>query len=190
MLDDWRGSEYACVQTASNNVLCHQCKHLMGYFEFLYGSDIIFLLLIIPEKLHRQYLVKKPEEAETDVLFLVNTIQYPRTLKNSIHYSNKPVPPPFFYSDTNPLFGHVLIHLFDKNHVLVVTVEFIWFLLLNILSFNFVPTSAKGSQDSGEARWSVVVLTSHTSHTAFVLDVCCTVQSAHVPFSAAVCPPW
>ena len=107
MLDDWRGSEYACVQTASNNVLCHHCKHLMGYFEFLYGSDMIFLLLIIPEKLHRQYLVKKPEEAETDVLFLVNTIQYPRTLKNNIHYSNKPVPPPFFYSDTNPVFGHV-----------------------------------------------------------------------------------
>ena len=46
----------------------------------------------------------------------------------------------FFHSDTNPVFGQVLIHSFDKTHALVVTVELIWLLLLNIPSFNFVPT--------------------------------------------------
>ena len=85
---------------------------------------------------------------------LVNTIQYPRTLQNNIYHSNKRVPPPFFHSDTNPVFGHVLIHSFDKTHVLVVTVELIWLLLLNILSFNFVSTPKKfllGWQDPEEA---------------------------------------
>ena len=79
---------------------------------------------------------------------LVNTIQYPRTLQN------KRVPPPFFHSDTNRVFGHVLIHSFDKTNVLVVTEELIWLLLLNILSFKFAPTSNKfllGWQDSEEA---------------------------------------
>ena len=74
---------------------------------------------------------------------LVNTIQYPHTLQNNNYRSNKRLPPPFFHSDTNPVFGHVLILFFDKTHVLVVTVESIWLLLLNILSFNFVPTSNK-----------------------------------------------
>ena len=52
------------------------------------------------------------------------------------------------------MFGHVLIQSYDKTHALVVTVELIWLLLLNILSFNFAPTSNKfllGWQDSGEA---------------------------------------
>ena len=74
---------------------------------------------------------------------LVNTIQYPRTIKNNIYYSSKRVPPPFFHSDTNPVFRHVLIHSFDKTHVLVVTMGLIWFLLLNILSYNFVSTPNK-----------------------------------------------
>ena len=59
-----------CVQIASNNVLCHHNKRLMGYFEFLYGSGIICLPLNIPEKLHWQHLFKKPEEAETHRLYL------------------------------------------------------------------------------------------------------------------------
>ena len=49
----------------------------------------------------------------------------------------------FFYSDTNPVFGHVLIHSFGKTHVLVVTAELIWLLRLNILSFNFFQTRNK-----------------------------------------------
>ena len=47
-----------------------------------------------------------------------------------------------------------VIHSFDKTHVLVVTMELIWLLLLNILSFNFVPMSNKFQldwQDSEEA---------------------------------------
>ena len=35
---------------------------------------------------------------------------------------------------------------------------------------------------------AAVILTSHTSYTAFLLDVCCAVQSGHIPFFAAVCP--
>ena len=52
------------------------------------------------------------------------------------------------------MFGHVLRHSFDKTHVLVVTVELTWLLLLNILSFNFVTKPKKfllGLQDSEEA---------------------------------------
>ena len=42
----------ACIQMASNNVLRHDNKPLMGYFELLYDSGIIFLPLNVPEKLH------------------------------------------------------------------------------------------------------------------------------------------
>ena len=70
-------------------------------------------------------------------------MQYPFTLKNNSCNSNKRVPAPFFHSDTNLIFGHVLIHSFDKTHVLVVTAELIWLLLLNVLSFNFVSTPNK-----------------------------------------------
>ena len=41
------------------------------------------------------------------------------------------------------MFGHVLIHYFDKTLYLVGTVELIWLLLLNIISFNFAPPSNK-----------------------------------------------
>ena len=154
ILDAWRGSEYGCTQIAPNNVLCHHNKRLMKYFKFLYGSRIIWLPLNIPEVLHQQHLFEKPEEAETHRFILRNTIQYPRTLKNNIYYWSKRVPPPLFHSDTNPVFCHVLIHSFDKTHVLVVTVKLIWLLLLNILSFNFIPMPNKsllGWQDSEEA---------------------------------------
>ena len=126
----------------------------MGYFKFLYGLGIICLPLNIPEKLHWQHLFEneKPEEAETHRLYL--TIQYPRTLKNNMYHSNKCVLSPFFHSDTDPVFGHVLIYCFDKTHVLVETVELIWLLLLNIWSFNFVSTPNKfwlGWEDSEKA---------------------------------------
>ena len=87
-------------------------------------------------------------------VILVNAIQYPSTLKSDIYHSNKRVPPPFFHSNTNPVFVHVLIHYFDKIHVLFGTVELIWFLLWNILSFNFAPAPNQfllGWQDSEEA---------------------------------------
>ena len=117
---------------------------------------------------------------------LVNTIQYPCTLKSNIYHSDKRGPPPFFHLDTNHVLGHVLIHSFDKTHVLVVTVELIWLLFLNILSFNFVPTPnqflrLKRFRKSYVNR-SDVVLTNHTSCTVFLLNVSCAVQCGHVPF--------
>ena len=79
---------------------------------------------------------------------LVNTIQYSRILQNNIYYPNKRLPPQFFLSDTNPVFGQALIHYFEFSGC---TVERIWLLLFNILSFNFVPTPKifmLGQQDS------------------------------------------
>ena len=35
------------------------------------------------------------------------------------------------------ILGHLLVHSVDKTYVLILTVEWIWLLLLNILSFNF-----------------------------------------------------
>ena len=66
------------------------------------------------------------------------TLQYTCTLK-----SNKREPLPLFHLDTNPVFGHILIHSVVKTRVPVVTVELIWLLLLNIMSFDFVPTRNK-----------------------------------------------
>ena len=124
---------------------------------------------------------------------LSQLIQYnPYTLKSNIYHSSKREPPPFFHLDTNPVFGHVLIHSIDKTHVLVVTVESIWLLFLNIISFNFVPTPNKFLRLKRCRKSYVnrpdVVLTNHTSYTAFLLDVHCAVQCGHVHFFAAVCP--
>ena len=63
-------------------------------------------------------------------------------------------PWPFFHLDTIPVLGHALIDSVDKTYFLVVTVQLIWLLFLNILSFNFVPMPNKsllGWQDSEEA---------------------------------------
>ena len=106
--------------------------------------------------------LRKSQKRKRLIAFiLVNTIQYPCTLQNNIYHSNKRVPLPFFNSDTNPVFCHLLIHSFGKTHVLVVTMELIWLLLLNILSFNFIPTLNKfllSWQDSQESMESAVVL--------------------------------
>ena len=110
----------------------HHNKHLMGYFEFLHGSRIICLPLNISVKLHWQY-----------VFIFVNKIQYPRTLKNNTCHSNKRGPPLLFHLDTNPVIGHALVHSADKTHALVVTVDLIWLLFLNILSFNFAAARRK-----------------------------------------------
>ena len=95
--------------------MCHHSKHLMGYFEFLPGSRIIYLLLNISEKLHWQHLFGKLEEGKTIVFIFVNTMQYPHTLKNNIYHPNKRRTLPFFYSNTNPLLGHIMVHSVDKN---------------------------------------------------------------------------
>ena len=58
------------------------------------------------------------------------------------------------------ILGHLLVHSVDKTYVLVLTVEWIWLLLLNILSFNFflrLPAAVLSKQ------WQ--------SYTAFLLEV-------------------
>ena len=119
------------------------------------------------------------------VFILVNTIQYPRTLKNNIHHSNKRGASPFFHSNTNPVLAYVLIHPVDTTHVLVVTMELISLLFLNTLSFNFFPTFFRRSYVDHPA----VVLTNHTSYVAFLLDVRCDVQSGYVPFFCSCLSP-
>ena len=134
----------------------------MRYFEFLYGSGIIASLWIF-QKNSIDNISPKSQKKQTLIAFiLVNTTQYPHTLKNNIYHVTpnatikhiKHVMLPFFHSYANPVFGHVLIHYLVKTHVLVVTLKLIWMLLLNILSFNFVPKLSKfllGWQDSEEA---------------------------------------
>ena len=144
----------------------------MGYFEFLPELRILCLPLNISEKLDWQRILEKVEEAEACPVSFVNIIQYPRTLKNNIYHSNKRGPPPFF---NNILY---LVHSVDKTHVLVVTMELIWSLLLNILSFNFVQTPNKSLKSTRLRRsyvnHSVVVLTNHCqSYTAFLVGMRC-----------------
>ena len=100
-----------------------------------------------------------------------NTIQYPCTLKN-IYYSNKRGPSPFFHSDTTLVLGHVLVHFVDKTLALVVTVELIQ-LLLNILSFNFVPTPNKSlrfTRFRSCVNRPAVVLTNHCQSYSFFAE--------------------
>ena len=105
-----------------------------------------------------------------------NAIQYPRTLEN-IYHSNIRGPPPFFHLGTNSVIGHALVHSFDKTHVIVVTVDLIWLLLLlNIISFNFVATPRKSLRFTSFIRSYVnrpaFVLTNHyQSYTALLLYV-------------------
>ena len=115
----------------------------------------------------------KSQKRQRPFIF-VNTIQYQRTLKNNIYYSNKREPP--------PILGHVLVHSVGKTHILVVTVELM--LVLNIFSFNFVPTPSKSPTFTRFRRSYVnhpaVVLTNHCqSYTVFLIYVRC--LSCHVP---------
>ena len=126
---------YTCLvfRIAPVNILHHRNRNLMKHFEFLHGSRMICLPLNISEKFHYQHLFGKLGEAEAQEL-----------LNNNKDHSKKWGPRLFFHSDTNPVLSHVLAHSVDKTHVLGVTVELIWLLFLNILSFNFCPTPNKG----------------------------------------------
>ena len=84
----------------------------------------------------------------------------------------------------------------DKTHVLVVTVDLIWLLFLNILSFNFVATPRKSLRFTRFIRSYVnrpaVVLTNYCQiYTAFLLDVRCSKMPCSIfffaLFFAAVC---
>ena len=83
-------------------------------------------------------------ETKLIAFIFTNTIQHPRIMKNNIDHSRKGGrAPPFIHLYTSPVPDRVLVHSVDKTHLLLVTVEFIWLLFLNILSFNFVQTPNK-----------------------------------------------
>ena len=110
-------TSYTCLafQMAPNNVPPHN-RRLMGHSELLHGS-------IMQEK---QRLI---------TFIFVNMTEHPRILNNNIYRLSKRGPPPFFNQDTSLVLGNVLVYSFEKkNHVLVVTVELIWFFFLNIIS--------------------------------------------------------
>ena len=105
-------------------------------------------------------------------------MQYPRTLKNNIYHSSKWGLLQFLHLDISPVTGHNLVHSVDKTHVLIVTVNLIWLLFLNILSFNFVAAPRKFLRFTRFIRSYVnrpaVALTSRCQiYTAFLLDVRC-----------------
>ena len=118
----------------------------------------------------------KSQKREKLIAFIfVNKTQYSSTLNNKIYHSNKQAPLPFFHSDFNTQLCYVLVHSVDKIHVLVVTVELIWFLIFNIIYFIFAPTPNKFRRykrfRKSYVKLPVVVLTYRTSYTVFLLDV-------------------
>ena len=122
----------------------------------------------------------------------VNTMQYPRTLKNNIYHSNKWGLLQFLHLDISPVNGHNLVHSVDKTHVLIVTVNLIWLLFLNILSFNFVAAPRKFLRFTRFIRSYVnrpaVVLTSRCQiYTAFLLDLRCSKLPCSI-FSSCLFP--
>ena len=76
--------------------------------------------------------------------------------------------------------------LSKKNHVLVVAVELIWFLFLNILSFNFVQTPNQSLRfrrcRRNYVHHSVFVPTNHCQIFTACFCLMCAVQSGHIPF--------
>ena len=119
--------------------------------------------------MHWQYVFKKLEKGRFIAFIFLNTIQYPRTLKNNIHC--------FIWIPVLQL-ATAMVHSVGKTHVLDVTVDLIWLLFFNILSFNFVTAPRKPLRFTRFIRSYVnrpaVVLTNHCqSYTAFLLDVRC-----------------
>ena len=115
-------------------------------------------------------------------------IQYPHTLKNNIYISNNRGPPTFFHSYTNTVLDTWSILL--TKPVLVVTVELIWLLFLNIISFNYVPTSNKFLRFTrfikSYAYCPAIVLIKST----LLFCLMCVVQSRNFCFFEAVCSQW
>ena len=118
----------------------------------------------------------------------VNTIQYSRPMKNNIYRSSKWGPPLFLHLDTNPVIGHALVHSVDKTHVLDVTVDLIWLLFLNILSFNFVATPRKSLRFTRFIRFIRTVTNHCQSYTAFLLHVRCSKLSRSIFFCSCLFP--
>ena len=91
---------------------------------------------------------------------------------------------------------NVLIHSFDKTYVLVVTVSgYKTHDLVVALGYTFFQLCSKAEELSVKliklrrsfVKRHLVILTTHTSYTAFLVDVRCAVQNGHIPFFAAVC---
>ena len=121
-------------------------------------------------------------------------MQYPRTLKNNIYRSNKRVPSPFFsfryqfcvWPRSDPFFWQNPCFGCNSGIDLVVALEYTFFQLYSNIEQIFVRlTRFRRSY----VKRPAVVLNSHTSYTAFSLDVCCAVQSGHVSFFCSCLPP-
>ena len=186
VLDVWRDSEYACVQTRPSNVLCHHNEHLMGYriptwLDYNLPSFKYFRKIALTTFFQR---ARRGRHSSPSALLM----QYSIHPEENIYHSNKLGPPPFFDLDTSPILGQVLVHSVEKSHVLVVTVELIWLLFVNIFSFNFAPEPSKSFTLTRFNR-------DYVNHPAIVLIkvslifcLICTVQSGLFPFLTAVCP--
>ena len=75
-------------------------KHLIGYFECSRCSRIIYIALNIPKNCTDNVSSKSQKRQRLFTFILVNTIKFPRSLKNNMYHSNKRGPAPFFPSDT------------------------------------------------------------------------------------------
>ena len=147
----------------------------MGYFEFLHGSRLICLLLSNSLTICLQKTRKIRDSSPLSLLIRHNTLAPWRTTSTIQAYGDHH----FLHLDTNPVICRALVHSVNKTHVLVVTVDLIWLLFLNIISFfNFVATPIKSLRFTrfirSNANRPAVVLTHHCqSYTAFLLDVRC-----------------
>ena len=154
---------------APDNILPHN-RHLMGHSEFLHGSRLICLPLNTLEKLQAR---RGRDSSTSSLLMWYNTHIFWRTTPN-IETSN------------------ALVHRFEKIPVLVVTVELIWLLFLNILSFNFLQTPNKSLKfikfRKSNLHRSVVVQTKHCQFALlFLLDLRC-LKCSHYFFGDCLAP--
>ena len=105
----------------------------------------------ISEKIHWQHLFENLRESRLIAFIFANTIQHPRILKNNMTIQAKGEHYHFFVHIPSLYLTKFWSILSTKNHVLVVTIEIIWLLFLNVLSFKslrfrrfvVVPTTVK-----------------------------------------------
>ena len=77
---------------------------------------------------------------------LPSSLLIPHILKNKVNHSSKRGPPPFIYSDTNPVLGNVLVHSVKKKTYsgcnsaisLVLVLEYTLFQLCSKWSHSFI----------------------------------------------------
>ena len=155
---------------ARDNVPPHN-RHLMGHSEFLYGLKLICLPLNISE-----LQAWRGRDSSNSSCILKNNIQHrniERLSKRRHHISFIRIP---------ILYLEMLWPILSKeNPVLVVTVELIWLLFLNMLSFNFIQTPdlgyyLLGSENLEEAMYTTLLSFKPTTAKAalpFLIDVRC-----------------